>query len=690
MRLSRFRLSLLLPAALAATPTAGRAQETAAPNPVREKYTKFEFRIPMRDGVKLFTSVYVPKDSSRTYPVMMQRTPYSVSPYGIDNYRSSLGPSPLFQREGFIFAYQDVRGRYMSEGTFLEMTPHKAGKSRPTDVDESTDTTDTIEWLSKNLRGHNRRFGIWGISYPGFYAAAALPDAHPNLKAVSPQAPVTDLWRGDDAFHNGAFMLAANHGFYVNFVEQKNPTRPVESPGFDFGTPDGYDYYLRLGTMRRYADSLGGGKKYFEAYLQHQTYDEFWRSRDISAHLKGVTPAVLVVGGFFDAEDLQGPLRVHRALLADSPTTPNTLVMGPWRHGGWARGDGDFLGNLDFGQKTSAFYRDEIEFPFFMKHLKDRETGMPRAWIFETGRNEWFAHDAWPPRESALTPFYFQSKGVLARNTPASTSREPDFDEYVADPARPVPYLGYTVMGMRGDYMTEDQRFASQRADVLTYSTEPLDSDVRVGGPVKVKLVVSSTATDADFVVKLIDVYPGDAPTLRPVPTPRPANAVAMGGYQQLVRGEPFRARYRRSLDKPEALTPGRTETIEFEMPDVAHTFRPGHRIMVQVQSSWFPLIDRNPQQFIDIARATDRDFVKATHRIHRGSSVALFILPNEPGPTARGPGAGASSGAFSAVRVRSTSSSPIRRRLGASTQQSTERRSQPSIGASPAAGTSR
>ncbi len=620
--LSRFVLSAAL---VALSPLPLRAQEAATPNPVREKYTKHEFKIRMRDGALLFTSIYTPKDTSRAYPVMMQRTPYSVAPYGIDNYRSSLGPSAAFQKEGFIFVYQDARGRYMSEGAFVEVTPHRPVKKTPKDVDESSDTYDTVEWLTKNLKGNNGKVGIWGISYPGFYAAAALPEAHPAIKAVSPQAPVADIFRGDDAFHNGAFMLAANYGFYVNFVEQKNPTRPVEGPDFDYGTPDGYEYYLKLGTMQRALDTVTG-KAYFRAYVDHSTLDEFWRSRDITAHMKNITPAVLLTGGLFDAEDLQGPQRLFRAIGKDSPQTLDTLVLGPWRHGGWSRGDGDSLGNLDFGQKTSAYYRDEIEFPFFMKHLKGGDAVMPRAWVFETGRNEWNKHDAWPPAEAKGASYYLTGRGVLSTTVPAPTDQSAD--EYTADPAKPVPYLAYVNMGMRGDYMTEDQRFAATRPDVLVYETPPLEADVRALGGVKVRLNVSSTATDADFVVKLIDVYPGDAPNLRPQPTPRPANAVVMGGYQQLVRGEPFRAKFRRSLEKPEPLTPGKIESIEFEMPDIAHTFRPGHKIMVQIQSSWFPLVDRNPQKFMDIGKAVDTDFVKATHRIHRGSAVILNVVP--------------------------------------------------------------
>ena len=601
------------------------AQDAPAASPVREKYTKHEYRIRMRDGAQLFTAVYTPKDTERAYPIMMMRTPYSVSPYGIDNYPSSLGPSPAFLEEGFIFVYQDVRGRYLSEGAFVEMTPHQPVKRTAKDVDEASDTYDTVEWILKNVKGHTGKVGIWGISYPGFYAAAALPEAHPAIKAVSPQAPVTDLFRGDDAFHNGAFMLAANYGFYVNFVEQKTPARPVDTPDFDSGTPDGYEYYLKLGTLQRALDTVTG-KAYFRAYLDHTTYDSFWRSRDISAHMKNITPAVLVTGGLFDAEDLQGPQRLFRAIAKDSPRTENTLVLGPWRHGGWARGDGHGLGNLDFGQKTSAFYRQSIELPFFMKHLKGVDAAMPRAWVFETGRNEWHTHDAWPPAEAKPATYYLGARGSLSSTAPSALDMSAD--EYLADPEKPVPYLGYVNMGMRGDYMTEDQRFAATRPDVLVYETTPLDGDVRSLGPVKVRLKVSSTATDADFVVKLIDVYPGDAPSYPSPASSRPENAVPMGGYQQLVRGEPFRAKFRRSLEQPEPLTPGKVETIEFEMPDIAHTFRNGHKIMVQIQSSWFPLVDRNPQKFMDIAKAVGADFVKATHKVHRGSAVTLSVVP--------------------------------------------------------------
>ena len=601
------------------------AQDAPAASPVREKYTKHEYRIRMRDGAQLFTAVYTPKDTERAYPIMMMRTPYSVSPYGIDNYPSSLGPSPAFLEEGFIFVYQDVRGRYMSEGAFVEMTPHQPVKRTAKDVDEASDTYDTVEWILKNVKGHTGKVGIWGISYPGFYAAAALPEAHPAIKAVSPQAPVTDLFRGDDAFHNGAFMLAANYGFYVNFVEQKTPARPVDTPDFDYGTPDGYEYYLKLGTLQCALDTVTG-KVYFRAYLDHTTYDSFWRSRDISAHMKNITPAVLVTGGLFDAEDLQGPQRLFRAIAKDSPRTENTLVLGPWRHGGWARGDGHGLGNLDFGQKTSAFYRQSIEFPFFMKHLKGVDVAMPRAWVFEPGRNEGHTHDAWPPAEAKPATYYLGARGSLSSTAPSALDMSAD--EYLADPEKPVPYLGYVNMGMRGDYMTEDQRFAATRPDVLVYETAPLGGDVRSLGPVKVSLKVSSTATDADFVVKLIDVYPGDAPSYLSPPSSRPENAVPMGGYQQLVRGEPFRAKFRRSLEKPEPLTPGKVETIEFEMPDIAHTFRNGHKVMVQIQSSWFPLVDRNPQKFMDIAKAVDADFVKATHKVHRGSAVTLSVVP--------------------------------------------------------------
>lgn len=605
----------------------------------KANYIKHEFQIPMRDGVKLFTVVYVPKNTGRTYPIMMQRTPYSVAPYGADNYKPLLGPSETFAREGFIFAYQDVRGRYMSEGTFVDIPPRKARLAGPKDTDETTDTYDTIDWLVKNVAGNNGRVGIWGGSYGGFFAAFGMIDAHPALVAASPQAPIGDIADGDDSFHNGAFYLAANFNFYSFF--RPRPGGPSPQAGRmarTFRSPDAYDFFLRMGPLSN-SETLHfkGENPYWTAHLDHPNYDEFWRSRSLVPHMKAIKPAVLFVGGWYDAEDLAGPIKLFRALEKNGPLAPSTLVMGPWRHGGWGRGDGDALGNLKFGSKTSEFYRETIEFPFFMEHLKGRGDGLkgadgtaaPKAWLFETGANAWRRFDAWPPKGAREASLYLLPGGQISFE-PAAGGGEgaaDPFDEYLSDPARPVPVVGHTTgEGMPGDYMSEDQRFAARRPDVLVYETEPLERDVTITGPVAPLLRVSTTGTDADFVVKLIDVYPDGHPD--PVPNP---GRVRMGGYQQLVRGEPFRGKFRNSLERPEPFTPGRPETIDFTMPDVCHTFLKGHRIMVHIQSSWFPLTDRNPQTFVDIPKAVAADFKKAVQKVYlggpQGSRVRVLLL---------------------------------------------------------------
>jgi putative CocE/NonD family hydrolase len=613
---------------------APRAQTPPAPAPapltgvdlVRATYTKYEHLVPTRDGARLFTAIYVPKDTSRRYPFLLVRTPYSVRPYGVDQYPSALGPSEHFQKEGFIFVYQDARGRYLSEGEFQQVRPFKPNKG-PKDIDESTDTYDTIEWLLKNVPNHNGRAGMTGISQPGFHVAASIIDSHPALVAASPQAPTADYYMGDDEYHNGAFMLGANFGFYSAFVARgPTPERPRPALRFDPGTPDMYDFFLRtpVPLARMNAMLFGGKAAYFQEIVDHTTYDDFWKKRSVWRFMTGVKCAVLNVGGWFDAEDPVGPLRVYQAVEAKNPGIANVLVMGPWSHGGWSRGTGATLGNLNFGIQTAEFFREQIQFPFFMQYLKDKPASMPEAWMFLTGVNEFRRLDAWPLKDATPTTLYFDAGGVLSRTPPA---RADQFDEYVSDPARPVPYVGYIAPGMTADYMTEDQRFASRRTDVLVYQTPVLDADMVVAGPVKVQLHVATTGTDADFVVKLVDVYPDDFPTPAP-PAGQPvrADAVSMGGYQQLVRGEPFRGKYRRSFEKPEPFVPAQPAVITYELPDVYHAFRKGHRVMVQVQSSWFPLVDRNPQVFMEIPTATPADFTKATQRVYRSSAMASSI----------------------------------------------------------------
>jgi putative CocE/NonD family hydrolase len=603
---------------------------------VRENYSKFEYRIPMRDGVKLFTSVYVPKDiftDNRTYPMMIQRTGYNVGPYGADQYRATLGPSELFAREKFIFVYQDIRGRYMSEGDYVVIRPHKPVKSGPKDTDESTDTWDSIDWLVKHVPGNTGKAGMYGISQPGFYATAGMIDAHPALVAVAPQAPVTDYYMGDDSYHNGAFMLAHRFNFYMGFrAREGDPEPPQPTLPFQFGTPDGYEFFLDLGSIANVDEKYFKHKQpLWNLNVDHTTYDDVWQSRAIWKYLKNIKPAVMLVGGWYDTEDPQGLLRQHDFMEKNGPPAVDMLVMGPWNHGGFARGDGDRLGNVNFGSKTGVYYREKIELPFFLYWLKGRGDGkFPRANVFQTGMNQWRKFDAWPPESSKPVTVYLDAKGTLAWQQPAKAA----FDEYVSDPNKPVPYIG-TLVGTRilNSYMTEDQRFAGTRPDVLVYKSGVLDHDVNVFGPISVDLKVSTTGTDSDFDVKVIDVYPGDEPDYNiPAATAAPgvgpaATVSALGGYQQLVRGEPFRGKFRKSFEKPVPFEPGKPDRITFALPDIAHTFRAGHRIMIQIQSSWFPLTDRNPQKFMEIPKALSTDFAKATQRVYFGGTDGSKIV---------------------------------------------------------------
>jgi putative CocE/NonD family hydrolase len=600
---------------------------------IQASYTKYELKIPVRDGVKLFTVVYVPKDDSRSYGILLKRTPYGVRPYGVDHYPSRLGPSEKLARAGFIFVYQDVRGRFLSEGKWLWATPHQPDKSGPSDVDESSDTYDTIDYLVAKVPNNNGKVGIWGISYPGFYAAAGMIDAHPALVAASPQAPVTDLFRGDDSFHNGAFCLAANFGFLTFFSEQLEPARPQRRLPFEYKTHDGYEFFLGLGPLSQANEKYFHGENpYWNHMVEHTTYDEFWQSRSLDLFIRNVPPAVLTVGGWYDAEDGYGPLKVFRGVEENDPDAANHLVMGPWSHGGWAHGDGDRLGDVRFGSKTSEFYRDNIELAFFDYHLNGKgENDLAKASIFETGTNQWRKFDAWPPTDAESRRLYFRAGGKLSFEPPAE---EEASDEYLSDPSRPVPFVDFITQNVPRRYIVGDQRFASKRPDVLVYTTEVLERDVTLCGPVSPDLWVSTTGTDSDFVVKLIDVYPDDYPEPERGEGDARPSAGSMGGYQQLVRGDPIRAKFRHSLEKPEPMVPGELTRLRFTMPGICHAFRPGHRIMVQVQSSWFPLFDRNPQVFVDIPNAKPEDFQKATQRLSRsrGKGSSIQVLVRKPG----------------------------------------------------------
>jgi putative CocE/NonD family hydrolase len=632
------------------TQVQAQAPGTSQEEFIKTHYAKYEYRIPMRDGVKLFVSVYTPqagafKDAG-PYPFLMTRTPYSCAPYGEDKMPARLGPSQELLESGYIFVCGDARGRYESEGVFQEVSPHiddkkPCEKGKTCEVDESTDTYDTIEFLLKHVANNNGRVGIAGISYPGFYTSASIIDSHPAIKAASPQAPMTNLFFNDDGYHGGAFMLAANHGFYVNFKPQKNPTLPEKTrTPYDFGTSDGYKYYLQAGPTENLDRAFGGSNFLFHDQVTHTTYDEYWKKRDLSLHMKNIHAAVMTVGGWFDAEDVSGPFKTFHAIDEFNLGAVNTLVVGPWTHGGWSIWDGDRLGDVTFGSKTGVFFRSQIQFPFFEYYLKGGDKSnnkgeggpLPKAYVFETGSNVWKKYDAWPPKPAVAKTLYFHAGGKLSFDAPTEKT---GVDEYMSDPAHPVPFVGYVTDTVPQRYMADDQRFAATRPDVLVYESEPLTEDVTIAGPVRPKLKVASTGTDSDFVVKLIDVYPEDYPN-------PPSDAVGkrilgaapilMGGYEQLVRGEPMRAKFRDSWERPTALTPGKMVSVNAEMPDVNHTFRAGHRIMVQVQSSWFPLVDRNPQTFVDIPLAKPEQFVKATESVYRSadaaSGVEVLVVP--------------------------------------------------------------
>ncbi len=590
-------------------------QKTKDSTWIAENYDKKEYEIVMRDGAKLFTAVYSPKDKSEKYPMMLYRTPYSLKPYGEDQFRARIGPSMLFAKEKFIFVYQDVRGRFMSEGDYVNMRKHVDVKKEKKDIDESSDTYDTVEWLLKKVKNNNGKVGMWGISYPGFYAAAAVIDAHPALVAVSPQAPIADWW-WDDFHHNGAFFLPHCFNFFYAFGRERPELTKEWGNRFNHGTPDGYQFFLEeLGPLKNvnkfYHDSI----PFWNESVKHPNYDSFWQDMNIIPHLKNVKPAVMTVGGWFDAEDLYGPLAIYEAIEENNSGINNTIVMGPWRHGGWARGDGSSLGFVHFGDDPapSTFYQENIELPFFNYYLKGKgELKLPEAYMFETGLNQWHEFETWPPADLEEKTLHLLPSGKLSFYNP--NSGYDTYDEFVSDPAKPVPYTTEITTGMTREYMTDDQRFSGRRQDVLVYSTEVLKEDITFAGSMQVKLMVSTSESACDWIVKLIDVYPDDHPGY-----PHKKDK-KYGGYQQMVRSEAIRGRYRNSDENPEPFVPNQVTAVPFELLDVLHTFQKGHKIMIHVQSTWFPIIDRNPQIYVEnIFMATEDDFMKATHRVYTG-----------------------------------------------------------------------
>jgi len=588
---------------------------------ISQNYHKLEVNIPMRDGKRLFTSIYIPVDSGRSYPIMLMRTPYSVAPYGLTP-KVPLGPSMTYTREGFIFVYQDIRGKYRSEGEFVAVRPHIPSNSKnKLEIDESTDAYDTIDWLLKHLKNHNGKVGVWGVSAPGGYATATLMDTHPAVVAVSPQAPVTDWFMGDDRHHNGAFMLMGSFSFVSSYGKYRDSLSTKGLAGFNaYGTPDAYQFYLKAGGLKEINQKLAqDNNPLWRDLMLHDTYDAFWKARTPLPHLHNVKPAVLIVGGWFDQEDLYGPLKTYAAIQKNSPKTKNTLVMGPWYHGSWVRDKGDWLDNIYFGSETSEFYRNRVEFPFFMHYLKGSlNPQLPGAYIFDTGKNQWNQYPSWPPAAAKPVNLYLHPAGALSFTLPKKSDEA--FASYLSDPAKPVPYTDKITLLRGREYMTEDQRFAARRPDVLVFVTDTLKQDLQVAGNIKAKLFISSTGTDADFIVKLIDVFPDNTPDFKETPT------VRMGGYQLMVRGEVMRAKFRNSFETPQPLKPGKVEALAFDMQDAAHTFKKGHRIMVQVQSSWFPLIDRNPQVFMNIYQADAASFQSAWQRIYFSTSHPSHI----------------------------------------------------------------
>ena len=577
-------------------------------------YRKSEHQVPMRDGVRLFTQVYIPIDESELHPIILFRTPYGIQPYGAAFTNVTI-PSLYFLKENYILVYQDVRGMFMSEGTYEYFRPYRTNKKSCTDVDESSDAYDTVDWLLKNVPGHSGKVGVWGISYPGFTAAMAAISAHPAVLAVSPQAPMGDLYLGDDGLHNGALYLAhyANYAYSMG-QGRKGPTKDA-LPRLRYSTPDGYAFFLQLGPLPSItAKVFGLTNTVWNETMAHENYDEYWKALSIYPHLRDIKPAILTVGGWYDAEDLSGTLKTYRTIEQQCPSLRNTIVMGPWRHSGWNlfAGGSEDRGVFPFSG-TRTYFQEKIELPFFNYYLNGKgPLDLPEAVVFETGTDRWRSYDAWPPAEAKKKKLFFVSDGRLSLIEEAE-SPGPGFDEYLSDPAKPVPYTMQTSARYYRDYFVEDQRFAASRPDVLVYTSEVLREDVTISGPIRAELYVSTTGTDADWVVKVIDVYPDDSSD----PKENPAN-IRMGGYQRLIRGDILRGKFRNSFEKPKPFVPGRVTKVEFELPDVQHAFLKGHRIMVQIQSSWFPLFDRNPQTFCNIRTAGEADFRKATQRVYR------------------------------------------------------------------------
>lgn len=597
------------------------AQEKPS-NYVSENYTKKEVRIKMRDGASLFTSIYSPKDTSKKYPILMQRTPYDCAPYGEDKFKKSIGPSETMMKEGYIVVYQDVRGRYMSDGLYDNMRAFIPNKKNKNEVDEASDTYDTIEWLIKNVANNNGNVGTWGISYPGFYASYSLLSNHPALKAVSPQASISDFFF-DDFHHNGAYLLSY---WKVTPLFGPQKSKLTTEDWFQFpniGTNDDYQFFLDAGPLVNLDKYYDKSNEFWQQLKDHSSYDEFWQKRGILQHMKNIKPAVMFVGGWFDAEDLYGPLNTY-STIEKSSKNYNTIVMGPWSHGDWARNSANqVIGNINFGDSISGFYQKNIEANFFRHFLKENGKGvntLPEAYVFDTGIKDWKTFDSWPPKNTEKQVFYLQGNENLSKN-----KVDTGYEEFISDPKKPVPHT--EDINQRGltprKYMTDDQRFAARRPDVMVYETEVLNENVTLAGDIMAKLQVSTTGTDADWIVKVVDVFPNDEPETKEIQP-----YLKMSNYHLMVRSEVMRGRFRNSFSKPEPFVPNQKTAVTIKLQDVFHTFKKGHKIQIQVQSTWFPLIDLNPQTFVDnIFYAKPEDFKKQTHRVYNDSEIECKVL---------------------------------------------------------------
>ncbi|WP_174442408.1 CocE/NonD family hydrolase [Kordia zhangzhouensis] len=606
---------------------------------VKDHYDKQEVTIEMRDGIKLHTTIYTPKDKSQKYPILMMRTPYSCKPYGENEYRKKIGPNEHLMKEGNIIVYQDVRGRWMSEGVYDNMRAYIPNKTDKTQVDESSDTYDTIEWLINNVENNNGKVGTWGISYPGYYATYSTVDAHPALKAASPQACIGDFFF-DDFHHNGAFLLSYFRAVSL-FGTMKNV--PRDSAWYklpDLGTKDQYQFFLDAGPLSNLNSYFEYEKLdnvltstadevddvFWKEIIEHPNYDSIWKPKGLIQHLKNVKSSVatMIVGGLFDAEDLYGPFETYKTIEKHNPNNYNIMVFGPWDHGKWARTDvKNYVGNYYFGDSISLNYQRDVETKFFNHFLKGEGNGrteLPEAYVFDTGKKEWKNFDSWPPANTSTQAMYLNANQELSSEKKGSTK-----ETFISDLKRPVPYSEdiKTVFTPR-KYMTDDQRFAARRPDVLIFETDILEEDVTLAGDIMAKLQVATTGTDADWIVKVVDVHPHDAKEQEE----GMQDHLAMSNYHLMVRSEVMRGRFRNSFENPEPFVPNQKTAVNIKLQDVCHTFKKGHKIQVQVQSTWFPLIDLNPQTFVpNIYKANKEDFQNQTHTVFNDSKIEFTVL---------------------------------------------------------------